>query len=358
MKKENEFNNWLDKFLEEKGIQLEESFTIEVDGVSHLFDYESIVEQIKNASKKQQDKIRETIVKIDFYNANVKDYFKHIATGLAKIENYNLFGIEDYSLKDQVNKINAKNDIKELDLLCRKILNIDFANTKAIDLKDKITNQINETIVELMNEYHISNKEFLELTLENKDYKKLEDRKQKMADDRYLMIWESCSPKEIADILRNHYDYTDQEIIDEFDDKETKDEIKEYLLELTEIEEASKNVILDNGYNFIFENEYYFSKLKEYSQELSTVPDGREFAIITNADVTKEAFLVKYNDSIEIVYNFYNKESKEMESYETEIFDMSEINSKEELINVMKNKLERFEEKYNRLEQDGENLEV
>ena len=358
MKKENEFNNWLDKFLEEKGIQLEESFTIEVDGVSHLFDYESIVEQIKNASKEQQDKIRETIVKIDFYNANVKDYFKHIATGLAKIENYNLFGIEDYSLKDQVNKINAKNDIKELDLLCRKILNIDFANTKAIDLKDKITNQINETIVELMNEYHISNKEFLELTLENKDYKKLEDRKQKMADDRYLMIWESCSPKEIADILRNHYDYTDQEIIDEFDDKETKDEIKEYLLELTEIEEASKNVILDNGYNFIFENEYYFSKLKEYSQELSTVPDGREFAIITNADVTKEAFLVKYNDSIEIVYNFYNKESKEMESYETEMFDMSEINSKEELINVMKNKLERFEEKYNRLEQDGENLEV
>lgn len=361
MKKENEFNNWLDKFLEEKGIQLEESFTIEVDGVSHLFDYESIVEQIKNASKEQQDKIRETIVKIDFYNANVKDYFKHIATGLAKIENYNLFGIEDYSLKNQVNKINAKNDIKELDLLCRKILNIDFANTKAIDLKDKITNQINETIVELMNEYHISNKEFLELTLENKDYKKLEDRKQKMADDRYLMIWESCSPKEIADILRNHYDYTDQEIIDEFDDEETKDEIKEYLLELTEIEEASKNVILDNGYNFIFENEYYFSKLKElkeYSQELSTVPDGREFAIITNADVTKEAFLVKYNDSIEIVYNFYNKESKEMESYETEIFDMSEINSKEELINVMKDKLERFEEKYNRLEQDGENLEV
>ena len=358
MKKENEFNNWLDKFLEEKGIQLEESFTIEVDGVSHLFDYESIVEQIKNASKEQQDKIRETIVKIDFYNANVKDYFKHIATGLAKIENYNLFGIEDYSLKDQVNKINAKNDIKELDLLCRKILNIDFANTKAIDLKDKITNQINETIVELMNEYHISNKEFLELTLVNKDYKKLEDRKQKMADDRYTMIWESCSPKEIADILRNHYDYKDQEIIDEFDDKETKDEIKEYLLELTEIEEASKNVILDNGYNFIFENEYYFSKLKEYSQELSTVPDGREFAIITNADVTKEAFLVKYNDSIEIVYNFYNKESKEMESYETEIFDMSEINSKEELINVMKDKLERFEEKYNRLEQDGENLEV
>ena len=120
-------------------------------------------------------------------------------------------------------------------------------------------------------------------------------------------------------------------------------------------------MLLDNGYNFVFENEYYFSKLKEfneYSQELSYVPDGREFAIITNSDVTKEAFLVKYDDRIEIVYNFYNNLSKEMETYETERFDISKINSKEELINTMKNKLERFEEKYNRLEQDGENLEV
>ena len=96
----------------------------------------------------------------------------------------------------------------------------------------------------------------------------------------------------------------------------------------------------------------------EYSQELSYVPDGREFAIITNSDVTKEAFLVKYDDNIEIVYNFYNNDSKEMESYETEIFDMSKINSKEELINVMKNKLEQFEEKYNRLEQNEEDMEV
>ena len=272
-----------------------------------------------------------------------------------------LFGIENYSLKDQVNKINAKNDIKELDLLYRKILDINFANSKVIEFEDEITGQINKKINELLEEYHISQKEFLDLTVENENYKKLEDRKQKMANDRYTMIWENCSPKEIADILRNQYDYTDQEIIDEFDDEETKDEIKEYLLELTEIEEASKNVILDNGYNFVFENEYYFSKLKEfneYSQELSYVPDGREFAIITNSDVTKEAFLVKYDDRIEIVYNFYNNLSKEMETYETERFDISKINSKEELINTMKNKLERFEEKYNRLEQDGENLEV
>lgn len=47
-----------------------------------------------------------------------------------------------------------------------------------------------------------------------------------------------------------------------------------------------------------------------------------------------------------------------MESYETELFDLSEIKTKEELIEVMKDKLEHFEEKYNKLEQDEENMEV
>lgn len=361
MNKKVEFNNWLDKFIEEKGINLEETFSLEVDGVGHLFDYESIVEQIKNTSKEEQEAIRKKIIEIDFYNADVKDYFRHLAVPLAKIENARVFGIEDYSLKQKVNRINAKNDIKKLDLLYRKILDIDLSNAKAIELKDTITSQINEKIVELMAEYHIPNKEYIELILENKDYKRLEDRKQKMADDRFNMIWDSCSSKEIAEILRGHYDYSDQEIIDEFEDEETKEDIKKYLAELKEIEEASKNVVLDNGYTFVFENEYCFSKLKslyEDNQRLSRTPDGREFATITNSDVTKEAFLVNYGEDIEIVYNFYNKSSKEMESYENELFDMSNINSKEELIEKMKEKLENFEERYNKLEQDEENMEV
>ena len=43
MNKKDEFNNWLDKFIEEKGISLEETFSLEVDGVGHLFDYENIL---------------------------------------------------------------------------------------------------------------------------------------------------------------------------------------------------------------------------------------------------------------------------------------------------------------------------
>ena len=96
----------------------------------------------------------------------------------------------------------------------------------------------------------------------------------------------------------------------------------------------------------------------EDSQKLLRTPDGKEFATITNVDVTKEAFLVKYEENIEIVFNYYNKTSKEMETYENELFDMSKINSKEELIEKMKDMLEHFEEKFNKLEQDEENMEV
>lgn len=359
--KANGFDEWLDRYIEEKGINLDEPFSLEVDGIGHLFDYASIIEQMKHTSKSEQEKIRNKIKEIEFYNADVKDFLRHLAIPLAKIENRNVFGIEDYSLKQKVNRINAKNDIKKLDLLYRKILDTDLSISSAINSKDIITSQLNSVINDLLIEYKIDNKEYLELISENKDYKKIEDRTQKMADDRYSMIWDSCSPNEIADILRGHYNYSDQEIIDEFDDEETKEDIKNFLAELKEIEEASKNVVLDNGFTFVFENEYCFSKLKaifEDKQRISRIPDGMEFATITNLDVTKEAFLVKYGEDLEIVYNFYNNASKEMESYETELLDLSEIKTKEELIEVMKDKLEHFEEKYNKLEQDEENMEV
>lgn len=356
-----EFNDWLDNFIKEKNINSDETFSIEVDGVGHLFDYKSLIEQIKNASEKKQEVIRKKIEEIDFCNADVKAYFRHLAIPLAKGYNSIFLKSEDYPSKMQLDRLEAKDDIKKLDLLNRKILDIDFTNIKAIDLKETITTQINEKIAELMTEYHIPNKEYLELVLENKDYKKQEERKEMLAEDRLYMIWENCSSKEIAEILRNNYLYTDQEILDEFDDEETIEEVKNYLMELNEIEQSSKNVILDNGYVFRFENEFYFSKLKdiyENSQDFVGIRQGLEIATMTNSDITKEAFLVKYDHNIEIIYNFYNKNSKEMETYEYEVFDMNEIKSKEELIEKMKEKLANFEEKYNKLGQDEENLEV
>jgi hypothetical protein len=79
------FNNWLDTFIQEKGIDLEQRFDVEgpVWG-TNSFDYGVIVEHIKIAGKDEQNEIRDTIVKIDFANGDVKHYFRHLAQALAR----------------------------------------------------------------------------------------------------------------------------------------------------------------------------------------------------------------------------------------------------------------------------------
>lgn len=353
MNKRKEFINWLDIFLEEKDIELQERFEINVDGVPNNFAYLNVIEQIKITSDEEQEKIREMIVKIDSQNGDVKDYFRHLAIPLAKQANERFYGITE--------RTRIEEDIKELDLLYRKILDVEFEHMDILKTKANILGEMRDLVNTLLKQHNISKEEYLELIEENEEYKKLEERKTRMAEDRYTMIWENCSSKEIAEILRDQYDYSDDEIINEFDDEETREEIKEFLEILREQEESGKEIELNNGYIFKFENDYTFFKLKEcreYPGQFARIPEGTEIAIITNSDMTKEAFLVKYSPFIEIVYNFLNKSSNEMETYESEVFSFNEINSKDELIELMKSKLERFEEKYNKLEmKEEENCE-
>lgn len=80
------FDKWLDTFIKEKGIDLDEIFSIESNGETHYFELGNVIENIKATSKEEQEEIRKMIVKIDFYNADVVDYFKHLAQTL--VENY------------------------------------------------------------------------------------------------------------------------------------------------------------------------------------------------------------------------------------------------------------------------------
>ena len=77
------FNNWLDTFISEKGIDLEEYF--EVQG--HMIPYGVVIEHIKITTEQEQKQIRDIIVKIDFRNGDIRDFFRHL--GLALAENYN-----------------------------------------------------------------------------------------------------------------------------------------------------------------------------------------------------------------------------------------------------------------------------
>ena len=73
------FNTWLDTFIDEKGIDLDETFEISTDNLLHLFSYGFIVECIKNTTASEQKAIKNKIVYIDFKNGDVLPFFRHLA---------------------------------------------------------------------------------------------------------------------------------------------------------------------------------------------------------------------------------------------------------------------------------------
>lgn len=85
-KVESAFNKWLDTFIEEKGIDLEQVIEIKTETNTHYFEVGNIIANIKATTPEEQAGIKDMIVKIDFYNGDVVDYFRHLAQALA--ENY------------------------------------------------------------------------------------------------------------------------------------------------------------------------------------------------------------------------------------------------------------------------------
>ena len=78
------FNKWLDTFLSEKEIDLDEDFVIKGSCYENIFTYGAVVEQMKyNASAEEQAKMKAMLVKIDFQNGDVKRYIRHLAQALA-----------------------------------------------------------------------------------------------------------------------------------------------------------------------------------------------------------------------------------------------------------------------------------
>lgn len=79
-----DFNTWLETFIEEKGINTGRAFDFVNDnGVWNLIPLEVVIEFIKQLPKEQKNKIKTTIVKIDFMNGNVYHYFEYLAKGIS-----------------------------------------------------------------------------------------------------------------------------------------------------------------------------------------------------------------------------------------------------------------------------------
>ena len=82
------FDKWLDLFLEEKGVE-NALYEVNHNGIIHMIDIKFIIDLIKQCSLDEQKKIKEVIIKIDFRNGNIDDFFNYLAKCYI-IQNYTM----------------------------------------------------------------------------------------------------------------------------------------------------------------------------------------------------------------------------------------------------------------------------
>lgn len=76
------FLKWFERFLEEKNLPYASWELEDSNGVTNFIDNDVVIEAIKGAPAREQAGIKNMIVKIDFCDGDVNDYFKHLAGAL------------------------------------------------------------------------------------------------------------------------------------------------------------------------------------------------------------------------------------------------------------------------------------
>ncbi len=77
------FTTWLDTFTAEKGLDMDRVFTVEGASGQNYIPLGCVLDAVKSTSKREQEQIKATIVKIDFMNGDVCHFFNHLAKALA-----------------------------------------------------------------------------------------------------------------------------------------------------------------------------------------------------------------------------------------------------------------------------------
>ena len=73
------FSTWLDVFLEEKGLDQEDTFTLlDANDTEHFMSYGVVVEYLKNIHIDNQKQVKNKLVQIDFQNGDVKRFLRFL----------------------------------------------------------------------------------------------------------------------------------------------------------------------------------------------------------------------------------------------------------------------------------------
>ena len=75
---------YLKNLIDEKGIDANLAFQVKGETGINLIPIGVVIEHILLAPIKEKKAIKDWLVKIDFVNGNVLDYFKHLAQAIAK----------------------------------------------------------------------------------------------------------------------------------------------------------------------------------------------------------------------------------------------------------------------------------
>jgi hypothetical protein len=78
------FMTWLKTFLSEKEISLDEPLEVEGPSGTNYMTIGILLDVMKTAPLKELVGIKTMLVQIDFVNAPVRPYLKHLATAIAK----------------------------------------------------------------------------------------------------------------------------------------------------------------------------------------------------------------------------------------------------------------------------------
>ena len=78
-----EFVKWLDTFIEEKGIDLEQGFTVHGPSGENHMTYGIVIEHMKIAPANEQKQIKDMLVKLDFKNAKIEPFLEHLGKAIA-----------------------------------------------------------------------------------------------------------------------------------------------------------------------------------------------------------------------------------------------------------------------------------
>lgn len=78
------FNNWLDTFVEEKGLDVEHNLEVEGPSGLNIVPLGVLLDAIKAAPSHEQQGIKNMLVQIDFKNGDPLHYFAHLAQAIAQ----------------------------------------------------------------------------------------------------------------------------------------------------------------------------------------------------------------------------------------------------------------------------------